>query len=364
MIIMNILHIISSPASGGAEVYVKDLAKCLSSRGHNLHIAFLSNASDIGRDILYEDNFLSDLKLSGVNTYFIGNETRKKPWLGMLRIKKYISEHNIDICHTHLAFGILFTALSSVPVVYTHHSMEPRWGKFLYQIFNKLVNEYVGISKKCAQALQHYTMRNINTIPNAVSEEKFIGYKKVRKSKNVINIVMVSRITLQKDYMNMLTALNFLDEKLKSKLRVRVAGEGEPIYKGQLLDYISNNNLNSVVEFVGVKTNIPEFLNEADIFLMSSAWEGLPIALIEATVSGLPCIVTDVGGCAEVIENSKNGIVVSPGNPQALADAICRLVSEPMLIEEYSKNAIHNSSQYSISKAAQLHLDLYSKMLK
>lgn len=361
---MNILHIISSPASGGAEVYVKDLAKCLASQGHNLHIAFLSNASDIGRDSVYEENFLNDLKSSGINIYIIGNEARKKPWLGMLRIKQYISDHNIDICHTHLAFGILFTALSSVPIVYTHHSMEPRWGKFLYQVFNRLVDEYVGISNKCAKALESYTMRNINTIPNAVSEEKFIGYKRARVPNDVINIVMVGRLTVQKDYMNMLRALNVLDEKLRANLRVKIAGEGEINYKSQLLEYINKNNLNEVVAFVGVQTNIPEFLYKADIFLMSSAWEGLPIALTEATVSGLPCIVTDVGGCAEVIVNSGNGIVVAPQNPQDLAEAITSLVNQPNLIEQYSRNALHNSAQYSISKAAQLHLHLYSKMLK
>ena len=325
---------------------------------------FLSSAADIERNIEYEEKFLNSLRIAGVKTYVVGNDARKKPWLGMLRIKRYIIENKIDIYHTHLAFGIIFATLIAIPIIYTHHSMEPRWGKLLYHIFNRIVDEYVGISKKCAIALKNYTGRNINTIANAVSENKFTGYKRIRIPNDTINIAMVGRINLQKDYMNMLEAINLLDEKLKSKLKVRVAGEGEPIYKKQLLDYIFNNNLNSIVEFVGVKTNIPEFLNEADIFLMSSAWEGLPIALIEATVSGLPCIVTDVGGCTEVIENSKNGIVVSPGNPQALADAICRLASEPILIEEYSKNAIHNSSQYSISKAAQLHLDLYSKMLK
>lgn len=361
---MNILHIISSPASGGAEVYVKDLAMNLSNQGHNLHIAFLSNACDIGRDIIYEERFLNDLKSSGINIFVIGNETRKKPWLGMLRIKQYISEHNIDICHTHLAFGILFTALSSVPIVYTHHSMEPRWGKFLYQVFNRLVDEYVGISTKCAEALKSYTGRNINIIPNAVSEEKFIGYKKIRKSKNAINIVMVGRITEQKDYMNMLIALTLIDKKLKNKFRVRIAGEGDAIYKSQLLTFIHDKNLEGIVDFVGVKTNIPEFLYQADIFLMSSAWEGLPIALTEAAVSGLACIVTDVGGCTEVIENSKNGIVVSPKKPQDLADAIMSFINQPELIEEYSKNAIQNSAQYSIAKAAQLHLDLYSSILR
>lgn len=65
---MNILHIISALASGGAEVYVKDLAKYLSSQGHNLHVAFLSSEKDAGRDTKYEKYFLDDLKSTGVQT--------------------------------------------------------------------------------------------------------------------------------------------------------------------------------------------------------------------------------------------------------------------------------------------------------
>ena len=361
---MNILHFISSPASGGAEVYVKDLAEGLSKQGHNVHIVFLSSASDIGRNIEYEEIFLNNLKLAGVKTFILGNDVRKKPWLGMLRIKEYVVKQKIDIYHCHLAFGIIFSTLINIPVVYTHHSMEPRWGGFLYMVFNTLVDEYVGISKKCAEALSGYTNRNANTITNAVSEDKFIGYKRVRSPSDIINIVMVGRISEQKDYMNMLIALTLIDERLKSKFRVRIAGEGDPVLKAHLIDFAKNNALGEVVDFIGVKTNIPEFLYESDIFLMSSAWEGLPIALTEAAVSGLPCIVTDVGGCAEVIENSKNGVIVPPKNPQALADAIVGLISQPKLIEEYSRCAIQNSTQYSIVKAAQLHLDLYSNMLR
>lgn len=55
---MNILHVISAPASGGPEVYVKDLAKYLASKGHNLHVAFLSSAKDVGRNERYEESFI------------------------------------------------------------------------------------------------------------------------------------------------------------------------------------------------------------------------------------------------------------------------------------------------------------------
>lgn len=360
---MNVLHVISVAASGGAEVYIKDLAKYLSEQGHKIHIAFLSTAVDASRDLGYEKKFLDDLKCSNIPIYVIGNETRKKPWLGIARLRKYVVENNIDICHTHLAYGIIFSALLKIPVVYTHHTIQPRWGKSTYTVFNRLVDEYVGISEKCAAALEGYTGRKVTTITNAVSEEKFSGYIRKRVLRDAVNIAMIGRITVQKDYMNMLQALILLDKNILKKIKVRVAGEGNSQYKNDLLDFVSNNKLNHFVDLVGVQTNIPEFLYQSDIFLMSSAWEGLPIALTEAAMSGLPCIVTDVGGCSEIISKSQNGVVIPPNRPQELANEITRFVTDPEVIEHYSTNAINNAHKYSISIAGHSHLDLYSRLL-
>lgn len=360
---MNILHIISVAASGGAEVYVKDLAKFLSKQGHTLHIAFLSTAADADRDLVYEEEFLDDLKSSGVIVYNIGNETRKKPWLGMARLRKYVIENDIDICHTHLAYGIVFSALLKIPVVYTHHTIKRRWNKPMYTLFNRLVDEYVGISEICATALQGYTGREVTTISNAVSEDKFSGYVRKRVLKDEVNIAMVGSLRIEKDYMTMLHALTLLDTDVRAKLKVLIAGEGNTKHKKELLDYIKKNSLHDIVEFVGVKKNIPEFLYKADVFLMSSSSEGLPIALTEAAVSGLPCIVTDVGGCSEVILRSKNGVAVPPNAPQEIANEITRFVSDKAVIEQYSMNAIANAGQYSISVAAQLHIELYQSMI-
>ncbi|WP_300475209.1 glycosyltransferase family 4 protein [uncultured Psychrobacter sp.] len=361
---MNILHVISTPASGGAEVYVKDLAKYLSAQGHVMHIAFLSNAADAGRDAEYEKDFLADLHASGVHTYIIGNETRKKPWLGMLRVRKYIKDNAIDICHTHLAYGIVFSTLSKIPVIYTHHTIEQRWNTKVYSIFNQLVDEYVGISKICASALSKYTGKKVTTITNAVAEDKFSGYVRQRDLNDVVIFAMVGRIDVQKDYLNMLRALNLLDTSVQKRLKVLIAGEGDDKYKSELLAYISKNKLDNVVKFVGVKKNIPEFLYQADIFLMSSSFEGLPIALIEAAVLGMPCIVTDVGGCTEIITTSKNGVAVSPNKPEEVADEIVRFISDKTLIKQFSINAIDNAHKYSISKAADLHIGLYELILK
>lgn len=360
---MNILHIISAPASGGAEVYVKDLAKQLASQGHSLHIAFVSKSKDIGRDPSYEDEYLNELHTSGIKSYFIGHECRVKPWLGILRINKYLKENDIDICHSHLAYGVAFSSLNKTPLVYTYHQSTMRWNKTTFRILNLLIDEYVGISKICTQDLSSFTNRHVTQINNAVSFSKFKDYTRIREIKGNINICMVGRIVPAKDYLNMLEAINLLDADMKSRIHIQIAGEGDYEYKQELLTYIKERGLENSVSFIGVLSNIPKFMSNSDIFLMSSYTEGLPIALIEASVSGLPCIVTDVGGCSEVVQTCKNGIVVPPRSPRLLADAIAQLINNPNLVKTYSINTIEGSKAYSIDKAAKQHLDLYHQAL-
>lgn len=359
---MNILHIISAPASGGAEVYVKDLVENLADKGHNMHVAFLSSAADAGRDLDYESKFLSGLDSAGVQYFVIGNETRKKLWLGVKRITSYVKKHDIDLCHTHMAYGIAFSILLRVPVVYTHHNITQRWNKRVYKLFNKVVDEYIGISDICASALHSYTDRHVTTIHNAVSLDKFDGLTRVRVPKDCLSIAMIGRLNQQKDYFNIFKALSLLDQQVLEQITVSIAGEGKSEYKYEMINDLESKNLTQSVNLIGVTDDIPQFLYDADLFVMSSAWEGLPIALTEATISGLPCIVTDVGGCSEVIEKSNNGIVVEPKDAQALAEAITTMVTNKTQFEKYSQNALDNIDQYSIDTASSLHLILYRSL--
>lgn len=361
---MNILYILSTPASGGAEVYIKDLAKYLSGRGHSLHVAFLSSAKDAGRDIQYEQYYLEDLKSSGVRTYIIGNETRKKPWLGILRLIKYVKKNDIEICHTHLAYGIIFSAFLKIPVIYTHHTIQPRWNKLTYTIFNQIVDKYVGISNKCSLALKKYSGRDVTTIFNAVSEDKFKGLIRQRKLENTVSISMVGRLVKEKDYLNILEALTLLEPNILRKIKLKIAGEGNPEYKKEIVSFINKRALNTSVELVGVVNNIPKFLYESDIFVISSYSEGLPIALLEAVISGLPCIVTDVGGCSEVVNTCKNGYIVPAKSPSAIAESIKLIIQDPRLLTKHSNNALESSNIYFIETSANKHVNLYSNIIE
>lgn len=362
---MNILHIISAPASGGAEVYVKDLAKTLSDRGHKLYIVFVNHALEVQRDAKYEQSFLKDLCKYNISYMFLGNRLKKNPILASIKLKKYIKRHSIDICHAHLTYGVLFSILLRIPIVFTQHSIKPRLNRSFYPIFNKLITQYVGISQICSDSLVGYTGREVFTINNGVSPEKFKDLNRYRSlPDDKIIIAMVGRFVIQKDYLNALTALTLLNNNDLNKIKLRIAGEGEKTYIEQVRDFILNNNLQNYVELVGVENNISKFLYDADIFLMSSSSEGLPIALIEATFSGLPCIVTDVGGCSEVIKNCENGLVVPPSNPGALANNISKLINDRNLFSNFSNNAIENSNYYSIERSAAKHEELYSNILQ
>ena len=91
------------------------------------------------------------------------------------------------------------------------------------------------------------------------------------------------------------------------------------------------------VRFLGTRSDIPELLYQADMFVLSSDCEGLPLVLLEAMAAGVPVIATAVGGVPEVLGYGKYGILVPPGNAEALAKAIVELAKDEKKRAELSE---------------------------
>ncbi|WP_300449830.1 glycosyltransferase [Accumulibacter sp.] len=361
---MNILHFISCPASGGAEVYVKDLSKELSRVGHRVYVGFLERAADVGRNLEYERAFLAELESEGITYFFAGNECRKKPWLGVSRVRDFARKHGVEVYHSHLPYGVVFSALLRIPCIYTHHSSEPRISQWIFRAFNFRVHTYVGISTLCASRLHSYTRKPVVTITNAVDPVKLHQISTDSFNRKKLRGIAVGRITPQKNYFLLVDAISRLTRELRENFVVYIAGEGPAEHVDSLVKYIQALGLTENLMLLGNCTHIADELAKSDVFLMSSAWEGVPIALIEAGLSGLPCVVTDVGGCREVIEVLRNGIVVPPDDPDAFSNGLGLLLGDSMRRREFSNNALANSYEFTIHRACVQHVSVYEKAVR
>ena len=337
-------------------MYVKDLATAMSKLGHSIFILFLDRSKDINRDSDFEKEFLEDLNRHGVPYGFLGTQCRWNFLLGMARLRSHVREWRPDVVHAHLTYGVAFTAWVDVPVIYTHHNIKLRAKPWVYRwIFDRWIHAYVGICGACCDVLHDVTNRPVIRINNAVRAERVRdGVGACRERNPRTRVVAVGRLSRQKNYPLLLNAVSMLDD---IDFELTIAGEGPQ--RLLLQDLAKQLGIDNKVQFLGNVSDVPTLLSESDIYVMSSAWEGLPIALIEATFAGLPVVVTDVGGCREVVDTVGNGIVVESGNERQLADAMRRLLWSGELRRSLSINALKNSAPYSLETAVDRHLDLY-----
>ncbi|NOT04592.1 MAG: glycosyltransferase family 4 protein, partial [Anaerolineales bacterium] len=117
--------------------------------------------------------------------------------------------------------------------------------------------------------------------------------------------------------------------------------------------------LSNSVKLPGKTDQIARYLASADVFVMPSRWEGLPIALLEAMSTGLPSVATKVEGVDEVLLEGEHGLFVPVENPQALAQAILQLLRDPQARSRMGAAArLHISTKYTVDRMCEQYLEL------
>jgi glycosyltransferase involved in cell wall biosynthesis len=102
---------------------------------------------------------------------------------------------------------------------------------------------------------------------------------------------------------------------------------GEGSLRDEVVRLVQARGLGERIRLLGVRRDVPEVLSAADGYVLSSAWEGMPVALLEAASVELPIVATRVGGVPEVVEDGSTGLLIPPGDPLALAEAMARIES-------------------------------------
>ncbi len=140
---------------------------------------------------------------------------------------------------------------------------------------------------------------------------------------DVFVIGTVANFRAQKDYPNLLRVVRALIDQGMENVHLIAVGQGpDAATTAQLVDEL---DLSASVTLTGFRPDAPRLMAAADVFVLASRWEGLPVAIMEATALGLPIVATAVGGMAEHFNDGRTALLVPPGDSSALADALHRI---------------------------------------
>jgi len=139
-------------------------------------------------------------------------------------------------------------------------------------------------------------------------------------------VLAAGRLTEPKNFPGLLDAVLLLRRR-GVRLRVMIAGEG-PL-RAFLERRVDELGIGDQILLPGVANDLPELMLGADLFVLPSLWEGLPLALLEAMACGLPVVATQIAGVADVVEDGVSGLLVPPGYAAALAQAMADLLADP-----------------------------------
>lgn len=287
-------------------------------------------------------------------------------------IKEYIKKEKPDILHAHYAssYGLLGSLCNYKPFIIS------AWGSDVFEFpkinfitkkileFNlKSANIICSTSNIMAKEISKYTSKDIVITPFGVDTDKFKPNKSYMEKDNfVIGTVKTLNHTYGIDIL--IKAFYLLAQKY-TNISLKIIGDGDK--KQDYIDLVSSLNIVDKVEFISKIDNseVPKYLNEFTIFSALSREESFGVSVIEAMSCGIPVVVSNIGGLAEVVLNEKTGFCVKSESPESAFDAFEKLINNKELIEEFSINSReHILKNYSWLKNAEIMNNLYKSILK
>lgn len=328
---MKVLFLVTRAERGGAQVHVLDL---------------LANLPQRFKPVLVtgEGGFLCDeAACLGVEVRIVPQMTQPmnpfKDLVALFAIMRVIREEAPAMIHAHTSkaglLGRLAGKLTGRPVVFTAHTWSfadgiSRRQQWLAIPLERLVAaagaKIISVSAaNTGMALRRSIAPDsqIVTIWNGVPD---VPFRATPGLSDVVTLIMVARFAGQKDQMLLLDALAGVD----ANWRLRFVGDGPT--RAEAEQAAARLSLTKRVEFLGDRDDSPQLLANADAFVLSTKWEGLPLSILEAMRAGLAVIATDVGGVSEAVTDGLTGYLTRPGDVSHLREKIRHLTSSRQLL--------------------------------
>lgn len=315
---LRIAHVTQGLDMGGLEKLLVELARHTDRRAFQLHFFSLGS-----RGLLAEE-----VEGCGWPVTALDEPDGFRPGL-FPRLARLFHRYQIDVVHSHderpHIYGAIAARLACVPrVIHTRHRGQnlavSRRQALLLNVVSRLTDRFVCVSLDSARlaAEQGIGLRKVCILRNGIDTERFT----VQRTQVSGPVVTVARLSPEKDIETLIRAVA-LAGKTNGDLRLEIAGAGPCLT--DLRRLTAELRLERQVQFLGQVRDVPALLARAGLFVLPSRTEGISLTLLEAMASGLPVVTTRVGGNPEVVAEGETGLLVPPGDPPALADALQRL---------------------------------------
>lgn len=365
---MRIIQFACSLSSGGAERFVVDLSNTLARKGHEVLLVIFDDEIKNPSSGFYKDKIDK-----GVIFHSLKIE-RKFTLSKMIQVTRYFKSWNPDIIHFHhtgFAYFIPLLFNSKIKIFETIHSVVSEvCGKGIKKIITRTAYRLglirpVTISDICHQSYNDcYNLSNDIHIDNGRTPIKpsehfelitseINNLKPSPVSKVFINIARCNEV---KNHSLLIRAFNNFTKEEPSSLLL-IIGSNYDNELGKEYRKIAGPN----IRFLGPKSDVEDYLLNADYFCLSSLYEGLSISLLESLSAGLTPICTAVGGCKDVIAEGKTGYLSQDFEVTTYVNALKRAFSAPL---DKASQREYFEKNFSMSKCAEQYIELYKKTIR
>ncbi|HDK27747.1 MAG TPA: glycosyltransferase family 1 protein [Candidatus Atribacteria bacterium] len=288
---------------------------------------------------------------------------------------KLVLKEKVDLIHSHGYrqdfYATIVSSFTGVPFVITRHlPIEKRkWKGIKKNIVKKVdhislirARKIICVSREIEKKLKKelYLQSKVLYIPNGIDVNRFKPKRSYELKGDVPVITTIARLEERKGFHWLFEALSLLKRKMNFKFQW--VGHGKDFDKAKYT--VNSLKLDNNVEFLGIRRDIVQILQNTDIFLLPSLAEGLPISLLEAMACGVPSITTNVGEIPSVVKHGVTGYLVEVGDKQTLVELILYLVKNKTKRKEIGIQAREFvSKNYSIIKTAKSYLNVYKDVL-
>jgi glycosyltransferase involved in cell wall biosynthesis len=368
-----VLLLIKGLGLGGAERLLVDVMATRDRERFDYEVAYVLSS---------EAALVPAMKATGVPVHCLGGSASADlRWTRALR--RLLARGHYDVLHAHLPYTAALGRLVALtlpgrhrPVlVYTEHSL---WNKAA--VVTKALNRatvgidqaLIVVSTAARDALPLALRTRARVVVHGVDRARFAELLEERQA---LRGAVRHELAVPDDELIALTVANLRSEKgydvLLAAARLVVA-DGAPVrfvsvgrgpLEGELTAAADAAGLAGHLLFLGTRTDTARLMAGADIFVLPSHQEGLPVALMEAMSAGLPVVATVVGGVPDVVTDGVEGLLVPPGRADRLAEAVSQVARDPALRARLAEASLARSEVFDVRRAARVIESVYTELL-